>query len=714
MRRTVISLAIMATLPAFANELGDNPIETITVTADLRQSSLERLPASATVLTATELQDEGSEHFEQALGRIANLNWSGGSSRPRYFQIRGVGEQEEYRGAPNSSVGFIVDNIDLSGIGMAASLYDVQQVEVLRGPQGTQYGANALAGLIYVKSQDPTEQFEAGTELTFAEDNQQTYSGYVSGAADQDATLLYRIALQSHQQDGFRHNSYLGRDDTNKRDELTLRAKLRWQPVDDFSADLTFLHADLDNGYDVWTLDNNGFETDTDEPGVDSQRTNGLALDLSWAISDAVDLQSITSWSNTHAQHAYDGDWSNADYWGGLECTEYDDDWNEIGQAPCQYDYYWDKAAKRDTVSQEVRLSSGEAGRLWADSTDWLVGVYFNQLEEHNDLKSYYNGFDDQFLISDYRSKNMALFGQLDTELGRWSLSAGARIERRVADYRDDSGEAFEPTENMWGGHLSAGYALSDAHNAYVRIARGYKAGGFNMGLPDVLKPHSEFSAETLYNYELGLKSRWFDGAVRSDLSVFFMDRQDQQVEASLQDPDNPQRFFLYTNNAGSSDSYGLEWALNWQLNRQLELYSSLGLLKARYKAYSVTEADGSETDLSGRELAHAPNFQYALGGTYRNAQGWFANLNLNGKDAFYYSDSNDSRSEAYTLLNAKLGYEAQSWALYLWGRNLTDEKYGTRGFFFGNEPDQDWAAKQYVRYGDPRQVGITFNYHFM
>ncbi|ADN75800.1 TonB-dependent receptor [Ferrimonas balearica DSM 9799] len=710
MRRSLLSLAMLAALPVAAEEA----METLTVVADFRGQSLAELPASATVLDAQQLEDEGGEHFEDALHRIPNLNWSGGSSRPRYFQIRGVGEQEEYQGAPNSSVGFIVDDIDLSGIGMAASLFDLSQLEVLRGPQGTRYGANALAGLIYLKSNDPTELFEAGTEISVGEDNQLTVGAYASGAADDNGELLYRVAVQNHQQDGYRYNAYLDRDDTNARDETTVRAKLRWLPTDTFQADLTFLHANLDNGYDVWTLDNNGFTTSTDEPGVDSQRTNGASLKLNWAVSEAVNLTAITSYANSRTQHAYDGDWSNSDYWAGLDCPVYDENWNVVGSEPCVYDYYWDKSAKRDTISQEVRFASGEAGRIFAGTTDWLVGVYYSRLKEHNDLESYYNGFPDQFLISDYKAANTALFGQLDSTLGAWELSAGLRVEYRQSDYADDAGESFDPKETMWGGHLSASRALAEGHRAYVRLARGYKAGGFNMGLPPVLEGQTEFESETLYNYELGLKSRWFDGAVNSNLALFYMDRQNQQVEASLQDPDNPQRFFLYTNNAGASENYGLELDVNWQATRQLEIYGTLGLLKARYNTYLLPEADGSFTDLSGRELAHAPNYQYTLGGTYRADNGWFTNLNLNGVDAFYYSDSHDARSEAYTLVNAKLGYEAQNWALYLWGRNLTDEQYGVRGFYFGNEPNDGWAEKLYVRYGDPRQFGLTFRYDYL
>ncbi|USD35848.1 TonB-dependent receptor [Ferrimonas sp. SCSIO 43195] len=699
MRTKVSLIALAVSFAVHAQE-----IETITVNADLRNIELEQLPGSATVVDSQAIKDEGGEHFEQILDSIPNLNWSGATSRPRYFQIRGVGEQEDYKGAPNSSVGFIVDDIDLSGLGMAASLYDLQQVEVLRGPQGTQYGANALAGLIYVKSMDPSDEFESGLTATLAEDNQQTYGGYVSGAATD--TLNYRVMVHSNQQDGFRDNLYLGRDDTNARDELTLRTKLLWQPSDRLQAKLTFLHADLDNGYDAWTLDNNGFDTITDNPGEDSQRTNGASLNLNYDINEALALRAITSWSNTHATHAYDGDWANDDYWADRTC---------YGE-PCVYVYNWSKALKRDTLSQELRLSSREAGRIFAGTTDWLVGVYANDLQESNylaiteayDASGSY--FSDQ--SSDYDADSQAVFGQLDSSLGRWTLSAGLRLEQRDASYRDSKGEAFDTDESMWGGHLSASYQFNADHNGYVRVARGYKAGGFNMGLPEFLSDKTQYDTETLYNYEIGLKSRWLDGALTSALALFYMDRQDQQVEASVQEPGSGD-FVLYTSNATDSNNYGAELELNYQVTESLQLHGSVGWLETEYGDYVLQLGEDSFRDLSGRELAHAPNYQFAVGATYRHDQGWFANVNLSGKDEFYYSDSNDSVSAPYQVLDAKIGYEANSWSLYLWGRNLTDEKYGVRGFYFGNEPDQDWADKQYIRYGDPQQFGVTFNYDY-
>jgi len=716
--RAPLALAIAAALstPVFAQtDAIDKPdpsteMEVMVVTADFRSSSLEKMPSSITVIDSQKIQDESAQHFEDLLNSIANFNWSGGSSRPKYFQIRGVGEQEQYQGAPNSSVGYIIDDIDLSGIGMVSSMYDLQQVEVLRGPQGTRYGANALAGLIYLKSNDPTDVFEHGGEVSLGDDDLRTFSGFSSGPLTDSGKLLYRVSMQQHQQNGYHDNLYLGRDDTNGRDEFSGRAKLRWYATDDLQFDLTVLHADFDNGYDVWSLTNSPTQTTSDQPGVDSQRTTGAGFKATYSGAENFELTSLTSFANTDHHYSYDGDWANSEYWASKQCN--DDNGN---LAQCQYDYFWDKTGQRKTASQEFRLSSTEQGRIFAESTDWLLGVYAMNLKEDNQLYSEYNASPDEVLDSEYEATNYALFGQLDTDLGsNYALSVGLRLERRNSHYSDTNNDNFDPSETMWGGHIAVSKVLNDSHNAYVRVARGYKAGGFNMTLPVELNDKKEFSTETLYNYEIGLKSHWLEGLIDTNLALFYMDRQDQQVAASQQDPDKPQRFILFTENAGSSNNYGAELDATWYATDNLQVYSSIGWLETAYGDYQYQDKYGTEVDLTGRDLAHSPHVTYSLGGTYRANSGWFANLNLSGKSEFYYSDSNESRSEPYTIVNARVGYEASAWSAYLWGRNLFNEEYGVRGFYFGNEPDNGWAEKQYIRYGDPRQIGVTFNVKFM
>ena len=366
-----------------------------------------------------------------------------------------------------------------------------------------------------------------------------------------------------------------------------------------------------------------------------------------------------------------------------------------------------------------MRILSTDAGRLFSGTTDWLFGIYYNRLSEDNHLEveQRYSPepLDVSTLNSEYSATKWSGFGQLDTYLGQWHYSAGLRIESWQSDYSDDSAAAnnqFSPSETMWGGHLSASYQLASGDTLYGKLARGYKAGGYNMDLPASLSQYRTYSPETLYNYELGYSANWFEGALDSRIAVFYMDRQDQQVDASVQIP-NSGDFQLYTSNATSSTNYGLEAETNWYVTDNIQLYASLGLLDASYDSYQYETETDVFVDLSGRELAHAPSYNYHVGGTWRGDSGWFANLNLTGMDSFYYSDSNDFQSDNYLLTNARIGYEAKQWSVYVWGRNLTDAQYGVRGFNFANEPNLDWTPQQYVRYGDPRQVGVTFKYDY-
>src|SRR5271156_2584569 len=152
-------LAVYLLLPRLGLA-ADDTLEEIVVTASLRSTSVAELPESVTVIDRDTLRAAGVQHFEDVLSLITDLNWAAGTSRPRFFQLRGIGEVEQYQGAPNPSVGFLIDDIDFSGVGMPATLFDVQEIQVLRGPQGTTYGANALAGLISVRTNDPGTEFE--------------------------------------------------------------------------------------------------------------------------------------------------------------------------------------------------------------------------------------------------------------------------------------------------------------------------------------------------------------------------------------------------------------------------------------------------------------------------------------------------------------------------------------------------------------------------
>ena len=205
-------------------EGSNSALEEVTVTATLLAETSPAL--SAKVLAEQQMQRRGAVHLENIISLAPNVASSSGASRNRFFQIRGIGERSQFVEPINPSVGVLLDGIDLSGSGGALTLYDLQQIEILRGPQGTLMGANALAGLIALRS---TATDSATREVTAGVENNggRQVGARLGGALGKG--LSGRIAFQQFQSDGFVDNRWLNRDDTNQRDELTGRAALRLQ-----------------------------------------------------------------------------------------------------------------------------------------------------------------------------------------------------------------------------------------------------------------------------------------------------------------------------------------------------------------------------------------------------------------------------------------------------------------------------------------------------
>lgn len=660
----------------------------VRVSAEFRQTDILDSNASVTVLDQTVIDEAGQQHFESLVHLIPNLNTAGATSRSRYFQIRGIGELEQYEGAPNPSVGFLIDDIDFSGVGGVATLFDTEQIEVLRGPQGTRYGANALAGMIYVKSVAPTENFDIRAEALAGSDDARSAGVAFGGPVSEG--LGYRLAAQRYRSDGQRNNRFLGVGDTNDRDETTIRNKWRYTGGR-LRADLTAMYVDVDNGYDAWAIDSSR-DTLSDKPGEDRQESVAGSLRLALDIFDSMELVSISSAANSDIRFSFDGDWGN------------DDSWGDFGP----YDFFSDTDRERRTLTQELRLLSRPGQGLFAGRSDWLLGVYAAHLDESNDILDDFNGDVFRELDSDYDATNAALFAQVDTRLGaRTTLSAGARLERRWADYRDSNGSDFDPTDTMPGGHVTLSFAPQPNSNLYATVARGYKAGGFNIGtvIPDERR---EYDPEYLWNYEVGMKSLWPRQGVFASIALFYSDRDDAQVSTSFQlDPTDPLSFVFFTDNAAEGHNYGLEGEFRWRFHRAWSVQASLGLLQTEFDDYATPTRS-----LDGRDQAHAPHYMYDVGLVYRDQRGFFGRVDVSGKDAFYYSDSHDQKSDAYTLVNAKVGYEARRWSAYLWGRNVFDEEYSLHGFYFANEPP-DWQDKLYEQQADPAQFGVTFTYQY-
>ncbi len=696
-RLTCLAFVLSVSVPSFSQEV----IEEIIVTADFRERAVSELPASISMLDRQTVNDAAVQHFEELIQLVPNLNWSGDGHRARYLQIRGVGELEQYEGAPNPSVGFLIDDIDFSGIGTIATLFDIQQVEILRGPQGSRYGANALGGLVYVQSVAPGEEFEGRVKMDAGSDGLFAAGIAFGGPLDGDGSLAYRLSAHYFEGNGFRDNTYLRRDDTNGRQETTLRGRLRWRASDTWTVDLTTMISDVDDGYDAFAIDNS-LTMLSDKPGRDAQESFGAAIKSTWEGLENFSLMSITTYADSDIGFTFDADWGNADSW-----------------KPFTYDFIVDNDRNRRTLSQEFRLASSENGRIFNGSTDWLVGVYGMKMED--DLRTITEGilvdpdpvFGYTFTVEDdfsgrYEAVNAALFGRLDFDVGETNrLGIGLRAERRTTDYSNSSGLRFDPGESMIGGEITFTHEFSELTTGYVSLARGYKAGGFNpgFGVPDERR---EFDTEYAWNLEGGFKGRWLDDRLHINAAAFVSERRDQQIRTSFQlVPNDPASFVFFTDNSDKGRTKGLEMDLRWFVTDALELFASAGLLDAE-----ISEFGTAEVNLDGRDQAHAPNYTLTLGGAYRHPSGWNGRIDVSAKDEFYFDYSHDQKSWSYELANVRVGYDAERWSAHLWIRNLFDEKYAVRGFFFGNEPPL-FENTLYIRQGDPRLSGLTFEWKF-
>ena len=620
------ALLLILALPSAAAETDADPVDEIIVTADFRERPANEIPSSVSVLDAEFIEQSAVQHFEELINVVPNLNWSGDGHRARYFQIRGVGELEQYEGAPNPSIGFLIDDIDFSGIGTVATSFDVESVEVLRGSQGSRYGANALGGLIYVRSAAPSAERNGRVQLTAGNDDALSLGLAFGGALDDEEKVTFRVSAQAYESNGFRNNTYLNREDTNGRDEMAVRIRLRYQPSATLDANLAIIHSDIDDGYDAFALDNS-YNMLSDKPGKDAQKSNGASLRLDWSGMHFATLTSISAIADSDIDFSFDADWGNADSW-----------------APVIYDYVSLSDRKRRTVSQEFRLVSDDAYRVFSGTTDWLVGLYVQNLDEELqslNLGEYFDPFYDfadsldAAFASDYEATSAALFGQLDRHVGESTrLGFGLRVEHRSTDYVDTEGLQANPSETMWGGEISLSHDHSEAVSSFVRLSKGYKAGGFNLGLAP--PGRRDFDAEELWSIETGIKISLADDALLLNASVFYSRSKEQQVRTSFQeDPGNPATFVFFTDNAAKGSVLGAEADLRWFLSDTWEVYANIGLLDAGFDEFVVVQPDGSSRDLNGRSQAHAPRYTFAAGAVYRGARGFFARLDATARNEF-------------------------------------------------------------------------------
>jgi outer membrane receptor protein involved in Fe transport len=732
MKRSTLAVAISligATglpLPATA---ADAPLvlDPVVVTAQRREESAQNIGIAISVLSGSELAARGVDNVNQLQNEVPNLEaepaFGGGQAQ---FRIRGIGFQDY--GANNSStVGVYVDEVSYAfPIQTQGLLFDLDRVEVLRGPQGTLYGKNTTGGAINFLSRKPTKEFDANIAVGYASHDEKTLEGFVSGSFS-DA-LRGRLSFATDQGGAWQHNRVTGEKLGNK-DITAIRGQLELDATANLKFNLTATHgrdkSDVQGLYLFTDRPNYGYAADGDrtatgwglspafasqiglaansKPHKDNDASN-LSLTANWDL-DTVKLTSITGYQKFSRKEL--GDWD--------------------GTAINNADPYWKDDA--DIFSQELRIASNKPAAF-----NWVAGVYFAKEKLKED---WYTDFTRDYGVItrtkyDQETKTTALFGQADYKLAEaWKLIAGLRREsekRSVSDFgtfttpvqpwASVAGASADLDRSNTSGKLSLEYQASKSALLYATLSRGTKSGGITAHSTFNTLALTPFEPETLTNYEAGFKAD-LSSSLRLNGSAFHYDYKDQQFQDVTVGPTGSLIGKII--NIKKSEVNGGELELLWKPLAGLTIGQSLGYKHAVFKDFNspllgnLSGHDQFIPKLSyGGSVAYAwssDNYRFKLAGDYSyhdTYKSWLRLVSLD-RDTTVYD------IPAYWLANARfeVGPSSAKWNVNLWVHNLFDKKYDLTRNFFGNRPGGTADDLNVAAAGQPRTVGVQFSYAY-
>ena len=622
-------------------------LESITVTAEKRDANVMDVSSSISAKTELELQDAGIISIEELGQHTPNLHiFTWGGSRENNIFIRGIGPGL----FTDPTVGFYVDGVNYTGNGMFdLDLTDIERIEVLRGPQGTLYGGNSLAGIINIITKKPGNETEGKASLT-ADSLERRKLGLNASTALIEDELFISLNLSATNDQGYLENIHTG-DDYGKHKDTIARVKLSWLPSDTLEADLILdYEKQRADSYALGTakfIEDNPKKVDHDFAGRDDRDAYGLAFTLTKQF-ETLEFTAITGLRQ----------------WDSLNSADQD-----AGSA-AGYMHHSRSSEEQNQISQELR---------WASTTDnplqWLSGLYAYQSEYTVDGLNTVDytafGWGGPYLdktIVDKDNSGYAAFGQIDYSMSeQLTLTAGLRLdkEKRKADIRTElqSGPSadIDGEENFteWLPKIGASYALHDDAMLYTSVSRGYRAGGFDHLYPSEADP--TYESETSTNYELGYKAAMLDGSLELGAALFHVEIQDQQVQQLV-----PSTGTILTDNAGKGRSQGLEFESRYMPAEGWLITFGGSYTNAEYITYADCDFTGVVSNCDGNKMVNTPEVTANLAIQNRQplsgALYLFSRADVQHIGDYYFDSLNTFKQSSYQLINLKLGVEANQW----------------------------------------------------
>lgn len=663
----------------------DYELSKLIIYSDYDNSKDIDLGESVSIVSSQDAESSNASSTEDILESVPGIGYSGGSSRPKFFQIRGVGERSLYEGAPNHSVGIYIDGIDVSGMGSVGSLFGIEQIEVVKSSQPTKFGANALAGVINYNTQAPSEELSLKSELGYGNYNT-IKGGVLTSNSIKGLKSKFLISTYFESSDGHTTNSYTKGDTTEDIKESTTRFKLNTDFGNELYTELSVYYYNQQNGYDAWSHDNSR-TTMSDQPGDDDLETIGSSLKIKKELKNSDQIISNTSYALSFEDNNYDEDWGNDEYW------------NTVPGYNANYNYAKEDHRKRYNLSEELRYKG----------SSYNIGVYGQLFNEDAIIKSFKDNSErpTKRIESNFERKTFSVFADKSVSLSNKTLiTFGLRTEYYNFKYKTESDQNYKDNNALIGGNIKLEHYPSSTETRFINISRGYKQGGVNTEAT-VDDDKRYYDPEFMYGIEVGSKKDW-SNKLYTKISFFGNYREDAQVKTTFQDdPMDPSSFSYYKGNAAESYQIGVDAYFKSKVTKKIELSGDIALLRAKFLDYQY-----EDVNKKGRDLAYAPTLHGVIKGAYYFTDKTKFTAEYTGKDSYYFSDTHDQQSHFYGLLNTYIDYQFKKLNISLWAKNIFDKDYSTRGFYFANEPP-DWNDKLYTQKGAPRTVGITLRSSF-
>lgn len=680
------SPSLAAEDPAASDDVYQLP--TVTVTADKRATDVQKTPSSITVMSRTKLEDANIDTIEKVLQRIPNMNYTPNFGGVNLMSMRGIITSP---GTSTSPIVMYLDGVPVDTyFNLDAPLMDIERIEILRGPQSAIYGKNAMGGVINVISRKPTNEWHGTLQADYGSFNTQRYAAAISGPLIEDK--LYLALSGSH----YSTDGYMNHDDTwygNQERTERFKGMLRFTPTEDIDISFHLNYTARRDGFSSLIIG--------DEPTLDSAANKddylhsdiwNMALDISFDF-EPVTFESITTYRTENLDYALDMQY-------GYQ-KQYDNRFPGLVDLDHAYS---GRSNTRKEFTQEFRLRSPDDKK---DGIKWLLGVFGGYTDM--DIREVYSDIfgtamgDPLSTWSNQPSheytQDYAAFGEITIPLlDKLNVTLGLRAQQTYkkinVDYIAEENASFHESDSWFEllPKFNISYQLTDDIMLYGGVNRSFIPGGFN----NVTTTGNEmtYDAQTAWNYEIGAKTEWFDKRFLLNLALFHSAVQDLQVMKL----DLGTGTYL-SDNAGSARIYGVEVDAMARLLPGLDAEFSFGYLWTRLDDYTHMG-----NDYSGNKIPYTPDYTASFALQYRHEKGFFARGEVLHYGQLYWSEENDYKRDPVTLLNARVGYEFEPFAVYVYGNNLTDAKY--LNYYTG-------SATNYGMMARPREIGVQLKYTF-